>query len=122
MAHWVTLATRLLAQGVSVVLPWGSPAEQSQAQAIADQGGRAPGAAAIVVAPRLSLAVCASLLAGARMVAGSIPASPPGSRAGPAGGSPVHRDPRRFGPYWSPCAARWANSGSGRSPMRCWLR
>ena len=56
--------------GVSVVLPWGSLAEQAQARAIADPVAVAAGEASIVIAPRLSLAECASLLAGARMVAG----------------------------------------------------
>ncbi len=117
-AHWVTLATRLLAQGVSVVLPWGSPAEQSQAQAIADQGGRAPGAAAIVVAPRLSLAECASLLAGARMVAGvdtgltHLAAALGRPTAALFAATPGWR----YGPYWSTRAASLGELGVWPQP------
>lgn len=117
-AHWVTLATRLLARGVSVVLPWGSPAEQAQAQAIAQSVFGAPGTAAIVVAPRLSLAECASLLAGARMVAGvdtgltHLAAALGRPTAALFAATPGWR----FGPYWSPCAASLGELGVWPQP------
>ena len=119
-------------RGVSVVMPWGSAAEQAQAQAVAEavgqarepatgQGGVArvqQGAAQMLVAPRLTLAECAALLAGARAVVGvdtglthlaaalSVPtvalfAATPGWR---------------FGPYWSDCATALGEAGVWPSP------
>lgn len=63
-ADWRIVAHRLEAAGVRVVLPWGSPAEQARAQAIAHGLTRA------VVPPRLTLTQCAALLARATLVAG----------------------------------------------------
>ena len=117
-AHWVTLATRLLARGVSVVLPWGSLAEQAQARAIADPVAVAAGEASIVIAPRLSLAECASLLAGARMVAGvdtgltHLAAALGRPTAALFAATPGWR----FGPYWSPCAASLGELGVWPQP------
>ncbi len=138
--NWIAVAQALLARGVSVVMPWGSAAEQAQAQAVAEavaeavgqarkpatgQGGEpgvGPGlqhkAAQMVVAPRLTLAECAALLAGARAVVGvdtglthlaaalSVPtvalfAATPGWR---------------FGPYWSDCATALGEAGVWPSP------
>jgi len=43
--RWVSLGRALLARGVSVVLPWGGPAEQAAAQELADRiNGPAPAA------------------------------------------------------------------------------
>lgn len=62
--HWTEFGLRLDERGVRSVLPWGSTAERLRAEAIA----RAiPGA---VVAPGLSLADAAALLAGADAVIG----------------------------------------------------
>ncbi len=63
-ARWVELAARLGGRGLRSVLPWGGTAERLRTESIARQ---VPGA---VVAPALSLAEIASLLAGARAVAG----------------------------------------------------
>ena len=62
--RWLELATRLNERGMRSVLPWGDTAERLRAEAIARP---VPGA---VVAPGLSLADVAAVLAGARAVAG----------------------------------------------------
>jgi len=62
--RWIELATRLNERGMRSVLPWGDTAERARAESIAR---RVPGA---VVAPGLSLADAAAVLAGARAVAG----------------------------------------------------
>ena len=62
--RWIELATRLNERGMRSVLPWGDTAERVRAESIARP---VPGA---VVAPGLSLADAAAVLAGARAVAG----------------------------------------------------
>lgn len=63
-ADWIALAHGLRAQGVHSVLPWGDAAEHARSQRLA---AAIPGA---VTPPRLTLDAVASLLAGARCVAG----------------------------------------------------
>lgn len=62
--RWATLGAQFAAAGIHAVLPWGSAAEQIAARALADT---IPGA---LVAPRLTLAKAAALMAGARAVVG----------------------------------------------------
>ena len=62
--HWVELATRLGERGMRSVLPWGSTAERLRAEEIARP------VAGAVVAPGLSLADVAAVLAGARAAVG----------------------------------------------------
>jgi len=62
--RWVALGTQLEKRGVRIVLPWGNTAERLRAEDIARP---IPGA---VVAPGLSLADAASLLAGAAAAVG----------------------------------------------------
>lgn len=62
--RWVELGAALGARGVESVLPWGAAAERARAQDIARRVPRA------VVAPPLSLAEVAALLATARAVVG----------------------------------------------------
>ena len=62
--RWIELATRLNERGMRSVLPWGDTAERLRAESIARP---VPGA---VVAPGLSLADAAAVLAGASAVAG----------------------------------------------------
>ncbi|WP_137938510.1 lipopolysaccharide heptosyltransferase I [Chitinivorax sp. B] len=61
---WLALAKRLDGVGMDCVLPWGSEAEQKMAQQLAQAMPNA------IVAPRLSLAVAAALLRGARLTVG----------------------------------------------------
>jgi heptosyltransferase-1 len=63
-ADWLALASALLAAGLRVVLPSGSPAERARAARLAHSLGRA------VAAPPMSIADLAGLLAGARLVVG----------------------------------------------------
>src|SRR5690606_3008457 len=63
-ASWHALIERLAAAGLVPVLPWGSEAERVAAQRLAEGHPQA------VVAPRMSLAQCAALLASARCVVG----------------------------------------------------
>jgi heptosyltransferase I len=63
--HWVATARHLVQRGFNVVLPWGSPAEQAAAQAIADA---APGA---TVLPRLSVLEVARHIERASLVVGT---------------------------------------------------
>lgn len=139
--RWVRLAEELLDRGVSVVLPWGSAAEQSDAKAIADAVGAvagpapmtdhpvagltqepvirpAPGAGRLVVAPKLGLAACAALLAGARAVAGVDTGL---THLAAALGVPTvalfaATPGWRFGPYWSPCATSLGDAGVWPGP------
>lgn len=64
-SSWAGLAQTLSAQGLGVVLPWGSPTEHDAAQAIA----RAVGPQAWVT-PRLSIREIAEMMAGAEGVIG----------------------------------------------------
>ncbi|MGH6955959.1 MAG: lipopolysaccharide heptosyltransferase I, partial [Caulobacteraceae bacterium] len=61
--RWIELAVRAAGEGLAVVLPWGSEAEQSAAGRIAAGSGG-------VVAPKLGFADLAGLLAGAAAVVG----------------------------------------------------
>lgn len=63
-ACWGTLIDMLAASGLVPVLPWGGQAERAAAQRLAEAHPQA------VVAPRMSLAQCAALLASARSVVG----------------------------------------------------
>lgn len=63
-AHWVELAGRLADRGVRSVLTWGGEQERLRAEDIARS------VAGAIVAPALSLADAAAVLAGARAVAG----------------------------------------------------
>jgi len=62
--RWIELGSRLTAAGCAAVLPWGSPAEQARANRLAAsiEGAR--------VAPRLSIAELAGVIAAARFVVG----------------------------------------------------
>lgn len=62
--HWVELAGRAAAKGLSIVLPWGSEPERQRAQRIAAVSPMA------VVPPALGFADLAALLAGAAAVVG----------------------------------------------------
>jgi heptosyltransferase-1 len=63
LAQWSALATWVAARGLRVVLPWGSPAELKDAQAIAAACGG-------LVLPRLGLTALAGWLARARLCVG----------------------------------------------------
>ncbi|WP_432723481.1 lipopolysaccharide heptosyltransferase I [Jeongeupia wiesaeckerbachi] len=63
-ANWIALGTRLVAEGIACVLPWGSDAERERAERLAQAIPQA------VVAPRLDLTRAARLLADARVVVG----------------------------------------------------
>ncbi|HPU50516.1 MAG TPA: lipopolysaccharide heptosyltransferase I [Burkholderiaceae bacterium] len=116
--RWVALASRLMAEGVSLVLPSGSEAERQQAQAIAAQVARGPGPASLVVAPRMSLAQCAAVLSRAGMVVGvdtgltHLAAALSRPTVALFAATPGWR----FGPYWSPCAASLGELGVWPQP------
>lgn len=127
---WRELARRLTARSVSVVLPWGSPAECEEAMAIAEgihegigQGGddasaqgRAEGSAEaaigaslgtgadVRVLPRLSLHQCALLLRDAALVVGVDTGLTHLATAleRPTVALFAATPSWRFGPYWSP--------------------
>lgn len=61
--NWIELGRRAAAEGLALVLPWGSDAERAQAERVA-------GAASAVVAPRLSFTELAGLFAAASAVVG----------------------------------------------------
>lgn len=63
IASWQALGSRLAERGLRIVLPWGSAAEQADAQAIAEH-------CAGLVLPRLDLQTLAGWLAHARFVVG----------------------------------------------------
>lgn len=63
-ANWIELGTYLKASGHAVVLPWGDDSEQARAKRLA---GAIAGAC---VAPRLSIAELAGVIAGAQFVVG----------------------------------------------------
>lgn len=62
--HWAALATQMMARGVRVLLPWGSPAERDDAQDIA---ARAPGA---IVLPAMSVRELGAAIGRAALVVG----------------------------------------------------
>ncbi|AFQ48942.1 lipopolysaccharide heptosyltransferase I [Burkholderia cepacia] len=62
--HWAALATRMMARGVRVLVPWGSAAEHDDAQDIA---ARAPGA---VVLPAMSVRELGAAIGRAALVVG----------------------------------------------------
>ncbi|VWD28234.1 ADP-heptose--LPS heptosyltransferase [Burkholderia lata] len=62
--HWAELATRMMARGLRVLLPWGSSSEHGDAQDIA---ARAPGA---LVLPAMSLGELAATISRAALVVG----------------------------------------------------
>lgn len=121
--HWTDLACELMAAGVSVVLPWGSLAEQQQAQALAAamahrQTGAGAGPAAAVVAPRLTLSACAALLASAAGVVGvdtgltHLAAALSRPTVALFAATPGWR----YGPYWSDRAASLGSAGVWPAP------
>ncbi|MBU9259686.1 lipopolysaccharide heptosyltransferase I [Burkholderia multivorans] len=62
--RWAALATRMMARGLRVLLPWGSPAEHDDAQDIA---ARAPGA---IVLPAMSVRALGAAIGRAALVVG----------------------------------------------------
>ncbi|WP_153099637.1 lipopolysaccharide heptosyltransferase I [Paraburkholderia hayleyella] len=64
LTHWVEVGHELVRRGFRVVLPWGTPTEQEQAQQIAAQ---VPGA---TVLPPMSVVQVAQLIQGAALVVG----------------------------------------------------
>lgn len=111
--HWAALGAALAAQGVAVVLPWGSAAEQAQAGALAQRIG-----GAAVVAPRLSLAECARLLADATAVVGVDTGLTHLSAAldVPTVALFAATEAWRYGPYWSDRARSLGADGVWPSP------
>lgn len=63
--HWVSLGQAITAQGLQVLLPWGSPEELLAAKEIAARIGHDT-----LVLPKLALAQVAAVLAGAAVVVG----------------------------------------------------
>jgi heptosyltransferase I len=63
-ANWIDLASRAAAEGLSLVLPWGSDGERERSERIA------AASPAVVVAPRLGFADLAALLGAAAAVVG----------------------------------------------------
>ena len=63
-AHWAALGQQLNQRGLHIVLPWGNAAEKQMSEAIAAQLEH------VTVAPAMSLAEAATVLAGAASVAG----------------------------------------------------
>ena len=113
-AHWTGLGRSLLERGLALVLPWGSPAEEARAQALAD--AMRPGA--VVVAPKLTLAECAVLLAKARAVVGvdtgltHLAAALSVPTVALFAATPAWR----FGPYWSDRAVSLGEDGRWPAP------
>jgi len=110
--HWTGLGARLAAAGLRAVLPWGSVAEQAAAQALA---ATMPAA---IVAPKLSLAQCASLLGGAHAVVGvdtgltHLSAALDAPTVALFAATPAWR----YGPYWTPRALSLGSDGVWPSP------
>lgn len=99
--HWVALGHSLAQRRIAVLLPWGSPAEQTAALELAGDIGDAA-----VVTPRLSLAQCARMLDDAVAVIGvdtgltHLAAALEVPTVALFAATPSWR----FGPYWSPRA------------------
>ena len=108
---WIALAEALSARGLATVWPWGSPAEQRVAEALA---GRARGR----LAPRLDLAQCAVLLSRARLVVGvdtgltHLSAALERPTIALFAATPAWR----FGPYWTPRAVSLGEAGRWPRP------
>lgn len=66
-AHWVTLGRELIAQGMRIVLPWGSAAERTVSERLA---GALGGSAVADVPPKTNLSQVVGLIDGARVVVG----------------------------------------------------
>jgi heptosyltransferase-1 len=113
-AHWTALGRSLVERGLSLVLPWGSPDEETRAQALADT--MRPGE--VVVAPKLTLAQCAALLAHARAVVGvdtgltHLAAALSVPTVALFAATPAWR----FGPYWSERAVSLGEDGHWPEP------
>ncbi len=106
--HWETLGRSLGEQGLRVVLPWGSEPERARAAVLAAAiGGHAR------VAPRLSLAQCAALLADARLAVGvdtgltHLSAALDTPTAALFAATPAWR----FGPFWTGRAVSLGQDG-----------
>lgn len=67
--RWVAVADALAARGLACVLPWGNDAERARAERLALRM-RAAHADSALVAPRMSIAECAALMAHAELVIG----------------------------------------------------
>jgi len=112
--HWAALGRSLLERGLSLVLPWGSPAEEARAQALAE--AMRPGD--VIVAPKLTLAQCAVLLAHARAVVGvdtgltHLAAALSVPTVALFAATPAWR----FGPYWSERAISLGEDGRWPEP------
>ncbi|MBU6271350.1 MAG: lipopolysaccharide heptosyltransferase I [Betaproteobacteria bacterium] len=107
-AHWQALGQALAARGLAVVLPWGSEPERAQAEVLAAAIGEGAW-----VAPRLSLAQCAALLAGARLAVGvdtgltHLSAALDTPTAALFAATPAWR----FGPFWTDRAVSLGEDG-----------
>jgi heptosyltransferase-1 len=62
--HWIALAAQLHANGLALVLPWGSQAEHERAHEIAEKSGQT------IVLPRLGLNQLAAVISAARAAIG----------------------------------------------------
>ena len=107
--HWQALGQALSAQGLRVVLPWGSEPERARAMGLAAAIGEGAW-----VAPRLSLAQCAALLAQARLAVGvdtgltHLSAALDTPTAALFAATPAWR----FGPYWTERAVSLGQDGA----------
>lgn len=110
--HWVRLMRDSAAAGLRVLLPHGTEAEREAARALADEAGVGE------VLPRLTLADCACLLAGARGVVGvdtgltHLAAALDTPTAALFAATPAWR----FGPYWTPRARGLGEGGQWPTP------
>jgi heptosyltransferase I len=117
LENWRMLASALAERGVDTLLPWGSPAELQQAQAIAQAAPAGPGRVGARVLPALSLAQCAVLLRDAGCVVGvdtgltHLACALDRPTVALFGATPAWR----FGPYWSAKAVS-LQSDAGRWP------
>jgi len=111
-ASWNTLIDRLADAGLVSVLPWGSEGEREAAQRLAAGHPRA------MVAPRMSLAQCAALLASARCVVGvdtgltHLACALDVPTVALFAATPAWR----FGPYWTERAAGLGEDGRWPEP------
>lgn len=113
--RWVALMVLLCGAGVCPVLPSGSAAERAAAEGLARQAERRTGGGTVraIVAPAMSLAEAAALLAQARVVVGvdtgllHLAAALATPTVGLFGATPRWR----YAPYWSPHAINLGSYG-----------
>lgn len=109
---WIALGRHLLQGGIVPVLTWGSAAEQEVAHELAEAMSGS-GMSRAIVAPRLTLAEAASLLAGARATVGvdtgltHLAAALQANTVALFGATPRWR----FAPYWTPRAVSLGENG-----------